>query len=59
MKVYSVKEIYNIQNAGFETNIVMKLIEPYLDCGRIFYVDNRYSSVELAELLQSRQTRNK
>jgi hypothetical protein len=35
---------------------VIELTEPYLDWGRSLYVDNWYSSIELAELLQSRKT---
>ncbi|CAI6369364.1 unnamed protein product [Macrosiphum euphorbiae] len=34
----------------------MTLGDPYFDCGRTLYVDNRYSSVELAEKLKTRQT---
>lgn len=34
----------------------MELGEPFLDCGRTLYVDNQYSSVELAEQLKTRQT---
>lgn len=34
----------------------MELAKSYLDSSRTLYVDNLYSSVKLAELLQSRQT---
>lgn len=44
----------NVGNVG--SNVVMELSEPYLDNGRTIFVDNWYSSVELAELLQSRTT---
>ncbi|KAE9526178.1 hypothetical protein AGLY_013809 [Aphis glycines] len=57
MKVYCGKEVSNILNVGnVGSNIVMELAEPYLDNGRTIFVDNWYSSVELAELLQSRNT---
>lgn len=54
MKVYCGKEVSNMLNVG--SNIVMELAEPYLDNGRTIFVDNWYSSVELDELLQSRNT---
>ncbi|XP_050063121.1 piggyBac transposable element-derived protein 4-like [Aphis gossypii] len=57
MKVYCGKEVNNMLNVGnVGSNVVMELAEPYLDNGRTIFVDNWYSSVELAELLQSRNT---
>lgn len=56
IKIYCGKEknISDVRNVG--SNVVMKLAKPYLDNDRTLYVDNWYSSVELAEQLQSRQT---
>lgn len=57
MRVYCGKEVDNMLNVGnVGSNVVMELAEPYLDNGRTVYVDNWYSSVELAELLQARNT---
>lgn len=57
MKVYCGKEVNNMLNVGnVGSNVVMELAEPYLDNGRTIFVDNWYSSVELAELLQARHT---
>jgi len=57
MKVYCGKEVDNMLNVGnVGSSIVMELAKPYLDNGRTIYVDNWYSSVELAELLQARKT---
>lgn len=54
IKVYAGKEANAELNVG--SKIVLELSEPYLDRGRILYVDNWYTSIELAELLNSRQT---
>lgn len=47
--------IYAGKNEVRETNvsykIVLKLMEPYFNHGRCLYIDNWYSSVELAEKL--------
>lgn len=56
MKVYVGKETSPTLFSSVGTKIVLELSEPYLDNGRTLYVDNWYSSVELAELLQSRKT---
>ena len=51
MKVYAGKE------AVLETRVVMELIDPYLDFGRILIIDNwYYTSVELEEQLGNRKT---
>jgi len=54
LKVYAGKEAVVDESVG--TKIVMTLGDPYFDCGRTLYVDNWYSSVELAEKLKIRQT---
>lgn len=54
VKVYAGKEANAELNVG--SKIVLELSEPYLDRGRILYVDNWYTSIELAELINSRQT---
>jgi len=54
LKIYAGKEASAESSVG--TKIVMELGEPFLDCGRTLYVDNWYSSVELAEQLKTRQT---
>jgi hypothetical protein len=57
MQVYCGKEVDNMLNVGnVGSSVVMELAEPYLDNGRTVYVDDWYSSVELAELLQARNT---
>jgi len=50
IKVYAGKEAVVDDSVG--TNIAMTLGDPYFDCGRTLYVDNWYSSVELAEKLK-------
>jgi len=54
LKVYAGKEASIEESVG--TKIVMELGNPYFDCGRTLFVDNWYSSVELAEKLKTRQT---
>ncbi|KAF0687698.1 piggyBac transposable element-derived protein 4-like, partial [Aphis craccivora] len=54
LKVYAGKEASTEESVG--TKIVMELGNPYFDCGRTLFVDNWYSSVELAEKLKTRQT---
>lgn len=54
IKMYCGKEANPEYNVG--SKIVQELSEPYLHCGRTLVVDNWYSSVELAELLNSKQT---
>lgn len=54
IKVYAGKEANAELNVG--SKIVLELSEPYLDCGRTLYVDNWYTSIELAESLNDRQT---
>ncbi|CAI6371956.1 unnamed protein product [Macrosiphum euphorbiae] len=54
LKIYAGKEASPESSVG--TKIVMELGEPFLDCGRTLYVDNWYSSVELAEQLKTRKT---
>lgn len=54
LKLYAGKEA-STENS-VRTKIVMELGESYLDCGRTLYVDNWYSSVELAEQLKTRKT---
>lgn len=52
--------IYAGKNEVRETNvsykIVLKLMEPYINLGRCLYIDNWYSSVELAEKLIKENT---
>lgn len=52
--MYSGKESSVIQSVG--TKVFVELSEPYSDCGRTLFVDNWYSSVELADILKTRQT---
>lgn len=54
VKVYCGKEANPDFNVG--SKIVQELSEPFLNCGRTLVVDNWYASVELAELLNSKQT---
>lgn len=54
IKVFAGKEANAELNVG--SKIVLELSEPYLDCGRTLYVDNWYTSIELAESLNDRQT---
>lgn len=56
MKVYVGKEINPTLFSNVGTKIVLELSEYYLDNERTLYVDNWYSSVELAKFLQSRKT---
>lgn len=52
--------IYAGKNEVRKTNvsykIVLKLMEPYINFGRCLYIDNWYSSVELAEKLIEENT---
>lgn len=52
--VCAVKEVERQTDVSY--NIVLKLIEPYLNFGRTIYVDNWYSSVKLAEKLIKENT---
>ena len=45
-----------VDGSSVPTNIVVKLCEPLLDCGRSIYVDNYYTSIELAHKLLERNT---
>ena len=44
-----------ISGFGHAETAVLKLIEKLLDCGRVLYVDNFYTSVSLAEELLKRK----
>lgn len=54
--VYSGKGSQTLNESLFSTNIVLNMTEPYLDCGRTIYMDNWYSSVDLAKRLLDRNT---
>lgn len=54
-KIYCGAEKTNTTNS-VPTSIVMGLCENLLDCGRTIYVDNYYTSIELAHKLLDRQT---
>ena len=45
-----------ISGFGHAETVVLKLMEKLLDCGRVLYVDNFYTSVPLAEELLKRKT---
>lgn len=53
-KIYAGKESEIGQSVS--TKVVMELMEPYLDEGRCLFVDNWYTSVDLAEKLLERNT---
>lgn len=55
LSVYCGQEHKN-ENLTVPTSVVLKLIEPLLDKGRVLYVDNYYTSVELAKVLLHRKT---
>ena len=44
-----------ISGFGHAETVVLKLMEKLLDCGRVLYVDNFYTSVPLAEELSKRK----
>ena len=46
-----------IKEVGKSGAVVVKLMEPYLDKGYHLYIDNWYTSLELAKHLQAKQTR--
>lgn len=46
-KIYAGKKV-DIRSS-VSTKVVMKLMEPYLDQGRSIFVDNWYTSINLAE----------
>ena len=48
MKVYSGKIRKEEQESGIAKNACLELLQGLLDQGRIFYVDNFYTSYELA-----------
>lgn len=54
LKIYCGKD--KVDGSSVPTNIVMNLCEPLLDCGRCIYVDNYYTSMELAHKLLERKT---
>lgn len=53
-KIYAGKEAVIGQSVS--TKVVMDLMEPYLDEGRCLFVDNWYTSIDLAEKLLDRNT---
>lgn len=54
--VYSGKGSQTQNESLFSTNIVLNMTEPYQDSGRTIYMDNWYSSVDLAQKLLARGT---
>ena len=54
-KVYKGKEQKSVKKSA-SSDIVMELMENYLDCGRTLICDNWYTSVDLAEKLLQRDT---
>nr|CAH7767752.1 unnamed protein product [Callosobruchus chinensis] len=54
LKLYCGKE--KVDGQSVAETIVFKMIEPLLDSGRTLFADNWYTSVDLAENLQSRST---
>jgi len=56
LKVYSGKCEESDNNLGHTTNVVLHLLENYLDKGYIVYMDNFYNSVALTKLLTTRKT---
>lgn len=52
--IYVGKEAVRENNVSYK--IVLKLLKPYLNFGRCLYIDNWYSSVELAEKLNCENT---
>lgn len=52
--IYSGKEAVRETNVSYK--IVLKLLKPYLNFERCLYIDNWYSSVELAEKLNCENT---
>lgn len=55
LKLYAGKEAFR-KNETLSTNTVMELVEPLLDQGRVLYTDNVYTSVQLAHILNEKQT---
>ncbi|CAI6358218.1 unnamed protein product [Macrosiphum euphorbiae] len=55
MKVYAGKEEFTTETS-VSSKMVMELIDPYLDFGRILIIDNLYTSLELAEQLGQLKT---
>lgn len=53
-KIYAGKEADIGQSVS--TKVVMQLMEPYLDEGRCLFIDNWYTSIDLAEKLLDRKT---
>lgn len=53
-KIYAGKEADIGQSLS--TKVVMQLMEPYLDKGRCLFIDNWYTSIDLAEKLLDRKT---
>ncbi|XP_025425482.1 piggyBac transposable element-derived protein 4-like [Sipha flava] len=53
-KVYAGKEATPGQSVS--SKVVMELMEPYLDSGRVLFADNWYNSVDMAEKLLCRNT---
>lgn len=46
---------YQSENGGLPSNVVMSLMEPYFDQGHKLFVDNRYTSPNLFQLLLEKQ----
>lgn len=56
IKIYCGKSEKCEQNMGHASEVVLHLIEGYLDKGYILYMDNFYNSVALTKLLSGRKT---
>lgn len=56
IKIYSGKSEETDNNVGHTTDVVLHLLEDYLDKGYTVYMDNFYNSVTLTKLLTTRKT---
>lgn len=56
IKIYSGKSEETDHNLGHTTDVVLHLLEDYLDKGYTLYMDNFYNSVTLTKLLNTRKT---
>lgn len=56
IKIYSGKSEETTHNVGHTADVVLHLLEDYLDKGYALYMDNFYNSVSLTKLLYTRKT---
>ncbi|XP_018397169.1 PREDICTED: piggyBac transposable element-derived protein 4-like [Cyphomyrmex costatus] len=56
IKIYCGKSEETANNVGHTTDVVLHLLEDYLDKGYTVYMDNFYNSITLTKLLNTRKT---